>query len=372
MLQAEKVLQGFGLTKAEVKLYIELLKTGERTASGLAIKSNTNRTFTYDRLRKLEETGLVSSVIKDNKKYFTAAEPSQLMLMLKEKEEQVHSILPVLEKLKHPETVGPKINVFSSSKGIQTALNIILQDRQEVCIQGSIMQFKRTMNTYFEIWNQRRLQEKIFARVLTSETTEIKFGKVELVGEEEKSGTTTFTFGDKVIIIMWSDIPVAIFIQSYEIAREYLQLFNNLWEREIKIYSGIEGIRHAWMELVNQPSKELVGFGFSWELAQIYGREFSNSWHQQRMHHNITTRLIAYDTDQSKKYFDVRMLEWKKFNLKFLNKELCGPACITLSDHLIVQFLYTEKKLRVLVSKNKEMISVYRKHFELLWNRIDE
>ena len=69
-MQKEQILQSFGLTEAEVKLYLELLKVGEASASELAQKTNTNRTFTYDRIKKLLDSGLVSFVVKDNKKYF--------------------------------------------------------------------------------------------------------------------------------------------------------------------------------------------------------------------------------------------------------------------------------------------------------------
>ena len=55
--------------------------------------------------------------------------------------------------------------------------------------------------------------------------------------------------------------------------------------------------------------------------------------------------------------------------MQFLEKDICGPACVVVSDKLIVEFLYTEKKYRVIVSKNKEMISVYRKYFDKLWKK---
>ena len=99
-MRKEEVLSNFGLTEAEVRLYLELLKMGVATATDLAKYTNTNRTFTYDRLKKLLNSGLISYIIKDNKKYFKAAEPSQLLSILREKEEQVKSILPELEQLK--------------------------------------------------------------------------------------------------------------------------------------------------------------------------------------------------------------------------------------------------------------------------------
>jgi len=368
-MQKEEVLLNFGLTDSEIRIYLELLKIGISTANDIAKHTNTNRTFTYDRLKSLLNSGLISYVIKDNKKYFKAAEPSQLLSVLKEKEEQVQSILPELEKLQKTHSDGPKVDVFSSMKGIRTVLNLILKEKKDVVIHGSILLFKKTMDSYYDIWNKIRIREKIKARILTNESVDVPFTEIELLSKEEKSATTTFTFGNKIIIVMWSDIPVAILIESDEIAKENNLFFNSLWNRDIKIYSGVEGIKRAWMELVSEKSKELVGFGFSWNLAQIYGREFSNKWHDERIKNKIPTRLIAYDDKNSKKYFDVRMIEWKNFNIKFLSDELCGPACTTMSDNLIVQFLYTEKNFRVIVSRNKEMISIYKKHFEMLWKK---
>ena len=71
-MNKEQVLQNFGLTEAEVGMYITLISVGEATASELAEKTNTNRTFTYDRLKKLLASGLVAYVIKDSRKYFKA------------------------------------------------------------------------------------------------------------------------------------------------------------------------------------------------------------------------------------------------------------------------------------------------------------
>ncbi len=368
-MNKERVLADFGLTEAEVSLYVALLKLGEASASALAERTNTNRTFTYDRLKRLLGSGLVSYVVKDNKKYFRAAEPSRLLSILQEKEEQVKSILPELERLKVPEKKGPDVEIFSSKKGVRTALNMALKEKKDLLIHGSIKKFREMIPSYYEIWNKRRSEEKIQAKVLSAEDVDVPFAETELLPEEEQSALTTFTFGKYTLIVLWSDIPVAILIDSPAIAKDNAAFFNNIWEREIKIYSGVVGIQRAWMELVKERSKELVGFGFSWALAQIYGRGFSDEWHKQRVENNIPARLISYDDERSKRYFDMRMIDWKDFRISFLDKDLCGPVCVVLSDRLIVNFLYTEKRFKVIVSKNREMISVYKKHFENLWKR---
>ena len=368
-MQKEKILQNFGLTEAEVKLYLELLKAGEATASDLAKKTNTNRTFTYDRLKKLLETGLVSFVVKDNKKYFKAAEPSQLLSILKEKQEQIQSILPELEKMRVAQKIGPDVKIFSSKSGIRTALNQILRDKKLTYVHGSIAKFEKTMESFYNIWNARRIKEKIKLYVLSNEEVKLENAEADILPEEDKSSITTFTFGNKVIIVLWADVPVAIHIESEDIAKDNISFFNTIWNREIRIYSGVDGIWRAFYELVEKKTSTHLGIGYSWALAQVYGKKMSDDWHEKRLNNKIKSRLISYDDPKSKEYFRKRMKQWKDFNIRFLPKDVCGPACMTLSDHMIATFIYTEGDFKVVVNKNKETIAAYKKHFETLWKK---
>ena len=366
-MEKEQVLQSFGLTEAEVKLYLMLLNLGEATASELAIKTNTNRTFTYDRIKKLLETGLVSFVVKDNKKYFKAAEPSQLVSILSEKLEQVKTVLPELEKLRQPREQSSEVKIFSSKNGIRTALNLILKEKQQVYIHGSLQNFQKVMEEYYTIWNARRVKENISAKILSNEEITLDLAQADVLPAEEKSSITTFTFGNNVIIVLWAGLPIAIHINSEEIAKDNIQLFNAIWEREIKIYSGVDGILKAFYELIDGDVTFYMGMGYSYALAQVYGTRMSDDWHKIRLSKNLAGKLISYDDTHSKKYFKKRMSEWQKFDVRFLSKEICGPACVTLSDNMIATFIYTEKNFKVIVNRNKETIAVYKKHFEHLW-----
>ncbi len=365
----EQVLQGFGLTEAEVKLYLELLKVSEATASDLAKKTNTNRTFTYDRIKKLLDSGLISYVVKDNKKYFKAAEPSQLLAILKEKQEQVNSILPELEKLKISLPVGPDVKIFSSKQGVRTALNLILREKEMTYVHGSMTRFKEVMDSFYEIWNARRVKEGINLRILSNEEIKLELAQVDLLPEEDTSSLTTFTFGNKSVIVIWGDIPIAIYVESKEFARDNINFFNTIWNREIKIYSGVDGIVKAFFELVEEKDSTYLGIGYSLDLAQVYGKRMSDDWHKLRLKNNISSRIISCDDTRSQTYFKERMKEWKNFQVRFLNKDICGPACVTLSDNMIATFIYTQKSFKVIVSRNKETIAAYKKHFENLWKK---
>ncbi len=370
-MNKEIVLRQFGLTDAEARVYLTLLQIGDATASSIAKRTGANRTFTYDRLKKLGDTGLVSSIIKDNKKYFKPAPPSQLLSLLKEREQQIKEILPELEQLKQEQEKGSQVEVYSSTKGVQTALNLMLKAKKTIYLHGSFTQFQQKMPVYFEIWNARRCKEKIKMKILSSEVLKLDFSESDLLSEEEKSVTSTFAFGEYTLTVMWESSPLAILIQSKEITENTLAFFNTIWNRDVKIYSGITGIQRAFNELLKN-TKEFIGFGYSKQLSDVYTVNFSNSWHEERIKKVIKARIIGFDEKETRVYFGPRTKQKKEFIVKFLPKQLQGPACISLSDSIIATFVYTEKKFHVIVSKNKETIHVYKKYFEELWQNAKE
>lgn len=367
-MNQQQVLQNFGLTAAEVEVYITLLKFGEMTASEVAKKTGTNRTFTYDRLKKLSDAGLVSSFIKDNKKYFLPAQPSQLLSILKEREQEIKNILPQLEQLKQEKEIGTGVELYSSIKGVQTALNLMLKQKNVIYLRGTIKKFQELMPTFFTIWNGRRLKQKSFMKILSSEEIILEYAEADLLSQEEKAETATFTFGDLTLLVMWSEYPVAILIKSKEIAKNTIAFFNTVWNREVKIYSGVKGIQRAFMELL-QNTKEFIGFGYSKELSSIYTVSFSDAWHIARTNNKIKSRIVAFDSKETRVYFQPRTKIKKEFIVRYLDKSLQGPACISLSDNMMATFVYTEKRFHVILNKNKETVAVYKKYFEELWKK---
>ena len=72
----EEILEEFGLTKNEVKIYLTLLKMGRALAGEITEKSGIHRRNVYDSIERLMKKGLVSFIIQNNRKYFRA--PFQL------------------------------------------------------------------------------------------------------------------------------------------------------------------------------------------------------------------------------------------------------------------------------------------------------
>ena len=76
----KEVLLKLGLSQRETEAYYTLLEREEALASEISERTKESRTNTYDTLNSLIKKGLVSYVIKNNKKYFIATDPKKLMI----------------------------------------------------------------------------------------------------------------------------------------------------------------------------------------------------------------------------------------------------------------------------------------------------
>ena len=74
-----KLLLEAGLTEGEVKVYLALLEIGETTTGPLIKKAKVSASKCYDILERLIQKGLVSSSVKANMKYFSAADPKRIL-----------------------------------------------------------------------------------------------------------------------------------------------------------------------------------------------------------------------------------------------------------------------------------------------------
>lgn len=372
--------ENFGLTDTEVSIFLSLLELGQATASEIAVRNNLNRTFTYDRIERLVERGLVAYFIQDGKKYFKPCDPHTLLSLVKEqeerllselhkKEEQIKELIPSLIKLRKPKETLPQVELYLTKKGIKSVLNLILKESNDLYVYGSISYFKDVMEHFYEIWNKQRIKIGIKTKILTSDMIDIENAEEDYLSDEHKINTTTFTFGDKVIVVLWSQLPVAILTESKEAAESNIHFFNALWNREVKIYTGVGGIRKAYWELIAGDAKTFRGYGYSKQLVDVYTPEFSNAWHIERLKKGINNKIIAYDSHDSREYFDPRVKKIEKFDVRYLDKDLQGPICVSFSEKMVVTFIYTEKEFKVILNKNKETIDAYRKHFEYLWEK---
>ena len=242
-MEVKVILEDAGLAGNEVKVYLALLELGSALAGEITKKSGVNRTNVYDALDKLIDKGLVSYVIKANRKYFEASNPERIISYLSEKEnefkrkkENINSILPELESKRKLGKDQQEATIYKGKKGLKSIAEDVLKTKKELLAFGAEGRFVELFTHYAEQWHMRRKKLKIPVKIIYSEKVrKIKSKanfpilKMRFNHSIYDTPATTWIYGDKVAIVVWSDQPITTLIRSKELVKTYKQFFKFLW-----------------------------------------------------------------------------------------------------------------------------------------------
>ncbi len=234
MNKIDETLLKLGLEEQEIKTYLALIDYGELTATKLSEKSGLGRVHTYQVTNKLIKKGLVSYVIKNNVKYFSAADPELLLKDLEEKEENLKKILPQLNARKNTLNEETKVEVYRGLDGINSILKLILNDKKDYVMLGGGEEFsKEEVNVITSIFLKRAEKIGIKGKLLERKTADFVIGRHEnyrFLDEEFFASTSSVTWGNKHAIFVWTRPFNVILITNQEIANSHFATFNYLWK----------------------------------------------------------------------------------------------------------------------------------------------
>jgi len=98
MAEVEKTLERLGFSGNEIKVYLTLNDHGSMKAGRIAKLAKIDRSSGYNALKLLLEKGLASYVSIGKVKWFQATGPKRLLDYVKEQEEDVVRIVPLLHE----------------------------------------------------------------------------------------------------------------------------------------------------------------------------------------------------------------------------------------------------------------------------------
>lgn len=240
----EKILEELGFAGNEIKVYIALLEMGTTSAGPLIKKVGMHRAAVYNILDILIDKGIVSYVIKANRKYFEAQTPLRLLEYVSEKreelevkEQRLRIVIPELEnirKLSHEEQEG---TIFKGKKGLRSVFEDILNEKRTWYVFGATGQFKQLFPAYFIHFHNKRVKLKINMKIIYSEKVktehrerDLKEVDIRYLHDSYITPSTTYIYGDKVVIIVWDYEPMAFVIRGKQVAQSYISFFELLWK----------------------------------------------------------------------------------------------------------------------------------------------
>jgi sugar-specific transcriptional regulator TrmB len=237
----EEALEGIGFSKNEAKVYIALLDIGRATATEIANMSKVHRTNVYDALNGLIKKGAVSCITKEDTKYYEAADPENLINILKEKEETLQKIIPQLKLSQKLAKSKGDVKMFEGVMAIKDLLNHFLEIGEERCVYGAPMIASRKIGeSWLEEYHKRRAKKKIWIRQIYNEEAierarrlnKMPYTEVRCLPKEYDSPVATTICGNEVVLMFWPEKGEPIFIQiiNSDMAEAYKKYFKIMWE----------------------------------------------------------------------------------------------------------------------------------------------
>lgn len=242
----ESFFSDLGLSPNEAKVYEALLSKKSSSLEDIALKSNVHRRNVYDVLGKLKEKGLVSEKFINNRKEYSAINPTRLMDMLDEKKSKLEKALPELQKKFDRYEEKETAYVYKGIQGFKNYMNDILECGEDGYFIGAKggwfdPRLKHFLPKFMEESKKKGLTyHHLFDYEMKEKMPEIFNSpsfKYKLLPKEYSTNSAIDIFGDHVVTFTGLNIGkldeelTQFVIISRSLADAYRTWFKLLWDK---------------------------------------------------------------------------------------------------------------------------------------------
>lgn len=243
-----KILEKLGLTEAETRVYLALIKLGSTTAGPIVDESNVSRSKIYHILDRLHKKGLIASILKGKTNYFNAADPHKIFDYIDYKKKELAGIekeatllIPQLEQIHSFSGFKDEAEVFRGLEGVKAARDISLRALKKgdtIRVFGSDKIAQDAMPGYWKDYHTKRVKLGIKAKYLMKENSRNYLDKIKRTPGSIDIKYLPVTrpvyidiFGEYVITtVMAPGYYVSFLIRNKYIADYYIEWFDELWK----------------------------------------------------------------------------------------------------------------------------------------------
>ncbi|MFH0701401.1 MAG: helix-turn-helix domain-containing protein [Candidatus Woesearchaeota archaeon] len=241
-----KVLERIGLTQSEISVYLALLKLGQTTAGPIVDEAKVTRSKIYDILERLTQKGLVGYITKESTKYFSAANPHNILSYLEQKEKEIEedklSVQKILPELLLQQTLSndKKVaEIFLGMRGMNNAFGVLINEfnsKDTYYAFGAgkgenLLQIK----LFFEKLHQQRIRKKVKSKIIFNHSSrgifksQEKSPLVEVRYLFESTPAAINIYKDYTLIAILNQEPITFLVKNKETADSFREYFKAMW-----------------------------------------------------------------------------------------------------------------------------------------------
>ena len=244
------ILSFFGLDADEAAIYLASLSIGPQPASTLAKKANLKRGHVYNILSRLKDKGMMHESTKKGVRYFDCQSPAALLSLMANKEEEVTlqkqrllQALPMLEKIRNPLIVQPKVRFFQGVEGLKEVYNdTIIVPKQPIyafCDFQNAFPAEKSPELHEWMWRytDRRAARGVWYMGIVNRSPDSDLAYKRRVKQKRKMKILTNInlpvelniYGDKIALLSTKEDLVGVIIEDAPIATMLRNIHQVLW-----------------------------------------------------------------------------------------------------------------------------------------------
>ena len=231
------VLEGLGLSKGEIRVYITLLELGETKVGAIIEKSGMASSAVHNSINSLSKKGLVSYMKKGKIRFYQAVHPRQIIGFLEDKKKKILEILPELELRQKKSEEKQEAEIFEGIKGIISMLNLLIEDAKKgdeyLFFAVNVEPKNEDIQDFFSMYDIKRKSKGLITKGLAPKELKKLFEKRKIL----KMKYTNFPIPsnisickDNVALFSWEQKPIGYLIKSKQISDMYKDYFYKMWK----------------------------------------------------------------------------------------------------------------------------------------------
>lgn len=232
-----KIFEEIGLTPAETKVYIALLKTGEINAGPLLEKTGLQNSTLHKTLHRLISKGFASFVVKGKRRLYRAADPSHILKFIEENKRKFESIMPDLKNFQKPVEKQEAV-VYEGFNGLKTMLYELIEDGKKgdeylfFAFYTENPDDNDNVYLFYKDFEFERKKRGIKVKGIAPESIRSKFkgrDTSQVVFVNFPVPMNIGVFKDKIIFTPWEDGQVSYLVYSKQLAESFRKYFYSVW-----------------------------------------------------------------------------------------------------------------------------------------------
>ncbi len=231
------ILQEVGMTPAESRVYLAVLRLGTAKASPIIRETGLQNSVVHLTLTKLIENGFVTFVRRGKIRYFQATHPKTFSRIIEEKQERLNTLLPQLLSLYQP-FERQAAEVFEGINGFHSMLYQLIEEGEKgdeflfFAFYHPNPEVQREIYPLYSSYERERLSRGFKLKGIVPEQVRSYYAdrrQEHLLYVNFPVLQNINIFRNKVSMTPWGKRKISFLLTSDELAQHFRESFYTIW-----------------------------------------------------------------------------------------------------------------------------------------------